>query len=93
MSAFYHVFVLFVFSVGVFSFKRLSMTILLFMIPVLGETVQVFMPGRTPDFIDVLHGYLGIVTGYCLVRLWREIKPVVRKDRLHFLKKRVLNRH
>lgn len=82
-GALYHVLVLFVLSMGVFSFKRVSIIILLFMSPVLGEVVQIFMPGRVPDFVDALYGYLGILAGYCLVQLWREISPTVRKVRLY----------
>ena len=80
-GALYHVLVLFVLSMGVFSFKHVSMIILLFMIPVLGEIIQIFMPGRVPDFVDAIYGYLGILAGYCLVQLWREISPTVRKVR------------
>jgi VanZ family protein len=92
MCALYHVLVLFVFSVGVLSFRRVSMIILLFMIPVLGEIVQIFMPGRTPDFADALHGYLGILAGWCFVQMWREIKPVIRQAQLD-LKKKAPERH
>ena len=91
-SAFYHVAVLFILSVGIFSFKRLSMIILLFTIPVLVETVQFFVPGRIPDFIDAVHGYLGILAGYCFVQMWREIKPVVIKVQFR-LKKNIAERH
>jgi len=82
-----HFLVLLILSVGVFPGRRLSMIVPLFVLPVLGEAVQFFMPDRTPDFMDVLHGYLGILVGYCLVQMWREIKPVVRKVRLHLKKK------
>lgn len=91
-SALYHVLVLFVLSIGVFSLKRVSMIVLLFMLPVLGETLQVFMPSRIPDLVDALHGYLGIVAGYCFVKMWIEIKPVVKKVQLD-LKKKALERH
>ncbi len=82
-----HFLVLAILAVGVFSRRRPSMVILLFMIPVLGEIVQFFMPSRTPDFMDIVYGYLGIVAGYCLVQMWREIKPVVKKVHLHLKKK------
>jgi hypothetical protein len=59
------------------------MTILLFTVPVVGEAIQVFVPNRTPDFMDILHGYLGILAGYCLVKIWREIKPVVKTVQYH----------
>ena len=85
--ALFHFLVLLILSVGVFPRRRLSMIILVFLLPVLGEAVQFFMPDRTPDLMDVLHGYLGILVGYCLVRMWLEIKPVVRKIQLHFKKK------
>ena len=79
MCSFSHFLVLVVLSVGVFSRRGLSMMILLFMVPVFGELAQFFMPSRTPDFMDVLYGYLGIVAGYCIVQLWREIWAVVKK--------------
>ena len=67
------------------------MTILLLTIPVLGETVQVFIPSRTPDFMDILHGYLGILLGYSLVKMWKEIKPAIKNVQYH-LEKKVLIR-
>ena len=82
MDALSHFLVLFVLSVGVFSLRRLGMIILLFIIPVFGEITQFFMPSRTPDLMDVLYGYLGIVAGYCLVQLWREIWALVKKIQL-----------
>ena len=82
--ALFHFLVLAILAVGVFSRRRPSMIILLFIIPVLGEIVQFFMPSRTPDFMDIVYGYLGIVLGYCLVLMWREIKPVVKKVHLPF---------
>jgi VanZ family protein len=81
-SALYHVLVLFLLAMGIFSLKNLGLKTLLFMMPVLGETVQFFMPGRTPDFMDLIHGYLGILTACCLVRMWREIMPVWKKVQL-----------
>ena len=85
--ALFHFLVLAILAVGVFSCRRPSMIILLFIIPVLGEIVQFFMPSRTPDFMDIVYGYLGILVGYCLVLMWREIKPVVKKVHLHLKKK------
>ncbi len=79
LSVLYHVSVLFIPSLGVFALKRFNMIILLFMIPVLGEAVQFFMPGRTPDFMDIFHGYLGILAGYCCIRLWKELRPSMKK--------------
>jgi glycopeptide antibiotics resistance protein len=86
MSTLYHVTVLCLLSIWGFSFKRTGMTILLFTIPLLGEIVQVFIPSRTPDFMDILHGYLGILAGYCLVKMWREIKPAVKNVQYHMEK-------
>jgi VanZ family protein len=91
-SAFYHVTVLFILAIWGFSFKRISIITLLFMIPVLGEAVQLFIPSRTVDILDVLHGYLGILAGYCVVKMWIEIKPVVKTIQLH-LERQVLKRH
>ena len=89
MNALYHVLVPFVLSMGIFPFRRLSMIIILFMIPMLAEISQIFFPGRTADLIDALHGYLGILAGYCLVQLYREIQPVVKKAQPYSLKKTV----
>ena len=58
------------------------MVALVLAIPALTEIVQFFMPGRVPDFTDAFHGYLGIILAYCLVQMWREIAPVVKKFRL-----------
>ncbi|UCE82971.1 MAG: VanZ family protein [Deltaproteobacteria bacterium] len=92
VSAFYHVTVLFILAIWGFSLKRTSIITLLFMIPVLGETVQFFIPSRTVDILDVLHGYLGILAGYCLVKMWIEIQPVVKNIQFH-LERQVLKRH
>jgi glycopeptide antibiotics resistance protein len=91
-SAFYHVTILFILAIWGFSLKRLSIITLLFMIPVLGETVQFFIPSRTVDIMDVLHGYLGILAGYCVVKMWREIKPTVKTIKF-YLEKQVLKRN
>lgn len=92
MSTLYHVTVLLILSIWGFSLKRIGMIALVFMIPVLGETVQIFIPSRIPDFMDILHGYLGILAGYCLVKIWREIKPVAKNVQYH-LGKQVLTRN
>ena len=87
MNALFHFSIPFILSIGVFPFRRFSMIIALFIIPLLGEIFQVFIPGRTPDFIDVLHGYLGILAGYSLVQLYREIQPVVKRAQPYFLRR------
>jgi glycopeptide antibiotics resistance protein len=87
MCVLFHFLIFLVFSVGVFSRRRLSMIILLFLLPVLGEGAQYYMPSRTGDPIDVVHGYLGILVGFCLVQMWREVNPTVKKIRLHLNKK------
>ncbi len=83
-DAIYHLSILFIFSIIVLPFKRRSLVALILGIPALTEIVQFFMPGRVPDFMDAFHGYLGITLAYCLVQMWREIVPVVKKYRLHF---------
>ena len=83
-DAIYHLSLLFLFSVIVFPLKRRSLVSLLIVIPALTEIVQFFMPRRVPDFMDAFHGYLGILLAYCLVKIWREIVPVVKKSRLQF---------
>ena len=92
VSTLYHATVLCILSIWGFSFKRIGMIGLIFMIPVLGETVQVFIPNRVPDFMDILHGYLGILAGYCLVKMWKEIMPLMRNIHLH-LKNQVVERY
>ena len=92
VSTLYHATVLCILSIWGFSFKRIGMIGLIFMIPVLGETVQVFIPNRIPDFMDILHGYLGILAGYCLVKMWREIKPAV-KNAQYVREKQVLRKN
>ena len=78
-DAFYHLSVLFIISIMVFPLKRTSLVALVLAIPALTEIVQFFLPGRVPDFMDAFHGYLGIILAYCLVQMWREIAPVVKK--------------
>ena len=78
-DAFYHLFLLFILSLMVFPLKRSSLVALVLAIPALTEIVQFFMPSRVPDFMDAFHGYLGIILAYCLVHMWRELAPVVRK--------------
>ncbi len=78
-NAFYHVSLLFLFSIVVFPLKRRSLVALVLMVPALTEIVQFFMPGRVPDLKDAFHGYLGILLAFCLVQMWRELAPVVKK--------------
>ena len=78
-DAFYHLTLLFIFSIMVLPLKRNSLVALVLVVPALTEIVQFFMPSRVPDFMDAFHGYLGIILAYCLVQMWREIAPVVKK--------------
>jgi VanZ family protein len=78
-GAFYHLLLLFICSLLVFPLNRGSLVVLVLVVPALTEIVQFFMPGRVPDFMDAFHGYLGIILAYCLVQMWREIAPVVKK--------------
>jgi len=78
-DAFYHLSLLFLFSMMVFPLKRRSLVALVLVVPVLTEIVQFLMPGRVPDFMDAFHGYLGILLAFCLVQMWRELAPVTRK--------------
>ena len=89
-DAIYHLASLFILSMIVFPLKRRSLVALILMAPVLTEIIQFFMPGRVPDFMDALHGYLGIVLAYCLVQMWKEIAPVVKEFRLHSKKQETL---
>jgi VanZ family protein len=78
-DAFYHLSLMFLFSMMVFPLKRRSLVALVLVVPALTEIVQFFMPGRVPDFMDAFHGYLGILLAFCLVQMWRELAPVTRK--------------
>lgn len=91
MRALYHVSLLLILSIWSFSLKRFSVIVLVLLIPVLGEAVQVFIPSRTTDLFNVLHGYLGILLGYCLVKMWRELRPVLKNVKFH-LSKKALNK-
>lgn len=82
-DAIYHLSLLFIISMIFFPLKRSRLVVLLLVIPVLTEIVQFFVPGRVPDFMDAFHGYLGILLAYCLIQMWREILPAVKKFRLH----------
>ena len=81
-DAIYHLSLLFIISMIFFPLKRSRLVVLLLVIPVLTEIVQFFVPGRVPDFMDAFHGYLGILLAYCLIQMWREILPAVKKFRL-----------
>ena len=83
-DAIYHLSLLFLFSMMVFPLKRRSLVALILVIPALTEIVQFFVPSRVPDFMDAFYGYIGILLAYCVVQMWREIAPVVKKFRLHF---------
>ena len=83
-DAIYHLAFLFIVSMIFFPLKRSRLVVLLLLIPPLIEIVQVFVPGRVPDCIDAFHGYLGILLAYCLLQMWREILPAVKKFRLPF---------
>ena len=78
-DAFYHLSLLFIISIMVFPLKRSSLVALVLAIPAVTEIVQFFLPNRVPDFMDAFHGYLGIILAFCLVQMWREIAPVVKK--------------
>jgi VanZ family protein len=82
-DAIYHLSLLFIISMIFFPLKRSRIVFLLLVIPALTEIVQFFVPGRVPDFMDAFHGYLGILLAYCLIQMWREILPAVKKVRLH----------
>jgi hypothetical protein len=83
MDSLYHFLVLFILSIAVLLLRRPRPVALLLVIPVLTEILQFFVPGRTPALMDAIYGYLGILAGYCLVQLWRETSPTVRKVRLY----------
>ena len=79
-----HLSLMFILSLMAFPLRRRSLVALIFLIPALIEIVQFLMPSRVPDFMDAFHGYLGILLAYCLMQMWREIIPAVKKFRLRF---------
>jgi VanZ family protein len=40
------------------------------------EVTQAFIPGRTPEFLDVLANSLGVLFGALVYFLFRKIKPI-----------------
>ena len=83
-DAIHHLSLLFIISMITFPLKRSCLVILLLVIPPIIEIAQFFVPGRVPDFMDAFHGYLGILLAYCLIHLWRELLPTLKKFRLYF---------
>ena len=53
-----HLSLLFTISMIVFPLKRRGLVTLLFLIPALIEIVQFFVPGRVPDLMDAVPGYI-----------------------------------
>ena len=82
-DAIYHVSSLFFISLIFFPLKRSRLIVSLFLLPPLVEIAQFFVPGRVPDVMDAFHGYMGIVLAYCLIHMWQELLPAVKKLRLH----------
>ena len=78
-----HLSLLFVISMIIFPLKRSCLVVLLLVIPPIIEFAQFFMPDRVPDVMDAFHGYLGILLAYCLIQMWQELLPAVKKLRLH----------
>jgi hypothetical protein len=65
------------FLVGLFAFlqRDKALSILFLTTPFIIEIVQPFV-GRTFDWNDIFHDFLGIIMAYCAVRLWDEIYPL-----------------
>lgn len=82
-DAMYHLSLMFIFSLMIFPLRRRTLVALILVTPALVEIVQFLMPRRVPDFMDAFHGYLGILLAYCLMQMWRELIPTVKKFRLH----------
>ena len=51
----------------------------LFLLPAVVEAIQLFIPTRTADWLDLQVGIGGVICGYCLIRLYRETVPTFRK--------------
>ena len=79
-----HLSLLFVISMIIFPLKRSCLVVLLLVIPPIIEFAQFFMPDRVPDVMDAFHGYLGILLAYCLIRMWHELLPTLKKFRPYF---------
>ena len=82
-DAIYHVSSLFCISLLFFPLKRSRFIVLLLLLPPLIEIAQFFVPGRVPDVMDAFHGYIGILLAYCLIQMWQELLPAIKKLRLH----------
>lgn len=65
------------FLAGLFAFlqRDKALSILFLTTPFIIEIVQPFV-GRTFDWNDIFHDFLGIIMAYCAVRLWDEIYPL-----------------
>lgn len=65
------------FLAGLFAFLQRDkvLSILFLTTPFIIEIIQPFV-GRTFDWNDIFHDFLGIIMAYCVVRLWDEIYPL-----------------
>lgn len=65
------------FLVGLFAFlqRDKALSILFLTTPFIIEIVQPFV-GRTFDWNDIFHDFLGIIMAYCAVHLWDEVYPI-----------------
>jgi len=70
-----HITVYFLVGLFVFLQRDKALSILFLTTPFIVEIVQPFV-GRTFDWNDIFHDFLGIIMAYCAIRLWNEIYPI-----------------
>ena len=51
----------------------------LLLLPFVVEAAHLFMPSRTADWKDLVFGLGGVICGWCLITLYREITPTLRR--------------
>lgn len=51
----------------------------LFLLPFVVEAAHLFMPSRTADWKDLVFGLGGVICGWCLITLYRETAPTLRR--------------
>jgi len=53
--------------------------LVLLSLPVVTELAQIPMLNRSFELNDIFHNYLGILLVYCIVKVWEEISPVIKR--------------
>lgn len=72
----YHTIIFAVVSILIWSLEDWFFITILLAAPFVTEVIQFNLGVGKFDMMDIAHDYLGIFTGYCVVALWGEIKPL-----------------